>query len=322
MAGFGETIKAQAVVTEQVVATPSPVAGNKDPFPHLRAEEKKLDEHKDMTLHFIGIAGHDGTCKSGIVKDAFEKDKTKHPESELIAVDFDMGVTMLNSAVNNNENIKCWNPWQMGIHDRTAYDYPGTHQRVMDIMKFILHRVNVEGAPVWGVLVSGLDSWLEICTNNMRIIDLGLAKDGIEAADNRGAGDAKRVERQSDWAIRNTRFHQLTALSRNLVRSGVRVYWETHLRNTNFSFNKDDSASSWQPEWEKKTNNYLPTILWMETEEEHNDDGDLVKTEYKARFHKCKTNPSLQDQSRTVFVTKPNEEPQWFGLPELYDGSI
>jgi len=229
---------------------------------------------------------------------------------------------MLNSAVNKNPNIKSWKPWQMGVNDRTAYDYPGTHQRVMDIMKYILHQVQSGEQEVWGVLVSGLDSWLEICTNNMRIIDLGLAKDGIEAADNRGAGDAKRVERQSDWAIRNTRFHQLTALSRSLVRAGVRVFWETHLRNTNFSYSDDASKAKWQPEWEKKTNNYIPTIIWMEQEDEYDDDGLLTKTEYKARFKKCKTNPALQDQTRTVFVTRPNGEPQWFGLPELYDGSL
>ena len=39
-------------------------------------------------------------------------------------------------------------------------------------------------------------------------------------------------------------------------------------------------------------------------------------------FKKCKTNPELQDQTRTVFVTRPNGEPEWFGLPELYDGSL
>ena len=322
MAGFGETVVAQAE-EKKVQASPKPqkVKGGNDLYAHLRAEENKMGEEKKMTHQFIGIAGHDGTCKSGIVKHAFESDKSKPEDAELHALDFDMGVTMLKSALGDNPNIKCWSPWQMGIQDRTAYDYPGTHQRVMDIMKFILHRVTNEGAPVWGVLVSGLDSWLEVCTNNMRIIDLGLAKDGIEAADNRGAGDAKRVERQSDWAIRNTRFHQLTALSRNLVRAGVRVFWETHLRNTNFSFNKD-TETSWQPEWEKKTNNYLPTIIWMETEEEYDDEGELVKTEYKARFHKCKTNPALQDQTKTVFVTKPDGDYQWFGLPELYDGSL
>ena len=318
MAGFGQTVKAEAKKEESVA--PAPKKGN-DTFAHLRIEEEKMAE-QTMTHMFIGLAGFDGTGKSGMVTHAFGEYVKENPDALLHAVDFDMGVAMLNSAVNKNTNIKSWKPWQMGVSDRTAYDYPGTHQRVMDIMKYILHQVESGEQEVWGVLVSGLDSWLEICTNNMRIIDLGLAKDGIEAADNRGAGDAKRVERQSDWAIRNTRFHQLTALSRSLVRAGVRVFWETHLRNTNFSFSDDQTKAKWSPEWEKKTNNYLPTIIWMEQEDEFDDDGKLIKTEYKARFKKCKTNPALQDQSRTVFVTRPNGEPQWFGLPELYNGSL
>jgi len=320
MAGFGQTVEAEETKKVAKKAAPAPKKGN-DPFAHLRIEEEKMVDEQ-MTHMFIGLAGFDGTGKSGIVTHAFGEYVKEHPNAMLHAMDFDMGVAMLNSAVNKNPNIKSWKPWQMGVNDRTAYDYPGTHQRVMDIMKYILHQVQSGEQEVWGVLVSGLDSWLEICTNNMRIIDLGLAKDGIEAADNRGAGDAKRVERQSDWAIRNTRFHQLTALSRSLVRAGVRVFWETHLRNTNFSFSDDQSKAKWSPEWEKKTNNYLPTIIWMEQEDEYDDDGQLTKTEYKARFKKCKTNPALQDQTRTVFVTRPNGEPQWFGLPELYDGSL
>jgi len=318
MAGFGKTAEAQKEVAKVKHVAPVPV---KDAFAHLRAEREKM---KGETLQhlFVGLAGFDGTGKSGIVKHAFDKACEKDSTLELHSLDFDMGMVMLNSAVDTNENIVAWKPWQMGVSDRTAYDYPGTHQRVMDIMKFILEEAESGNANVWGVHVSGLDSWLEICTNNMRIIDLGLAKDGIESADIRGAGDAKRVERQSDWAIRNTRFHQLTALSRSLVRAGVRVFWETHLRASNFSFGKESSTTALMPEWEKKTNNYLPTIIWMEQEEEHDDEGNLVKTEYRARFKKCKTNPALQDQTRTVFVTRPNGDPQWFGLPELYDGSL
>ena len=318
MAGFGQTAEAQKEVAKVKQVAPVPV---KDAFAHLRAEREKM---KGETLQhlFVGLAGFDGTGKSGIVKHAFDKACEKDSTLELHSLDFDMGMVMLNSAVDTNENIVAWKPWQMGVSDRTAYDYPGTHQRVMDIMKFILEEAESGNANVWGVHVSGLDSWLEICTNNMRIIDLGLAKDGIESADIRGAGDAKRVERQSDWAIRNTRFHQLTALSRSLVRAGVRVFWETHLRASNFSFGKESSTTTLMPEWEKKTNNYLPTIIWMEQEEEHDDEGNLVKTEYRARFKKCKTNPALQDQTRTVFVTRPNGDPQWFGLPELYDGSL
>ena len=171
----------------------------------------------------------------------------------------------------------------------------------MDIMKFILTRAESGEANVWGVLVSGLDSWLEVCTNNMRIIDLGLAKDGIEAADNRGAGK-QRESRDNPTGLSVTLdFYQLTALSRSLVRAGVRVFWETHMRATSFSFGKtNDDEQSWQPEWEKKTNNYLPTIIYTSTENEYDDEGELVKTVYKAKFAKCKTNPTLQDQERTL----------------------
>ena len=324
MAGFGQTANAQKELKKEEKAQPpmavTTMTGG-DMFADMRAEEAKMTE-QDIQHMFIGLAGFDGTCKSGVVTHAFGEYLKKHPDAIMPAIDFDMGVAMLNSAVNKNPKIKSWKPWQMSVSDRTAYDYPGTHQRVMDIMKYILQKVESGEEEVWGVLVSGLDSWLEICTNNMRIIDLGLAKDGIDSADMRGAGEGKRVERQSDWAIRNTRFHQLTALSRSLVRAGVRVFWETHLRATNFSYGKESDKTTLAPEWEKKTNNYLPTIIWMEQEQHYNDENELVKTEYKARFKKCKTNPELQDQTRTVFVTRPNGEPEWFGLPELYDGSL
>ena len=319
MAGFGQTVKAQKKieeVKEEVVSKPT---NSKDPYAYLRQEQESMS-HIFKTHFFVGCSGHDGTAKSAIFLDAFDKDTTKPEGAVTHAIDFDNGVGMLNSAIYDNPNVKSWNPWQMGIRDRTAYDYPGTHQRVMDIMKFIISEVE-NGVPVWGVLVSGLASWLEICTNNMRIIDLGLAKDGIDAADNRGAGEAKRVERQSDWAIRNTRFHQLTKLSRDLVRLGVRVFWETHQRNTNFSFTKD-AETSWQPEWEKKTNNYLPTLIRMDATNEFNDEDELVSTKYTATYTKCKTNPSLVNQTRTVMVTYTNAEPKWYGLPDLYDGTL
>ena len=322
MAGFGQTAEQQKEgkkATTKATVKATVKVDTADPFSALRNEEQKIAGHKELTHQFIGIVGHDGTGKSGIVLDSFMDDPNRNGEEELHCLDFDMGAQLLSSSLHDsNDKIITWNPWAMGITDRTAYDYPSTHQRVMTVMKYIHHEITHNDKQVWGVLISGVDSWLEICTNNMRIIDLGLARDGIEAADTRGAGEAKKVERQSDWAIRNTRFHQLTALSRDLVRLGVRVFWETHLRVTDFySTNK-----SWQPEWEKKTNNYLPTIIWMEKDVEEDDEGNVVSTTYNARFGKCKTNPELQDQKRKVFVTKTGESPEWYGLPELYDGSL
>ena len=297
----------------EVVAPKVATSGGLNPFASLLKEQQLLQGAKNKTHRFVGIWGEDGTAKSGIVMDAFRNDPNKDEDAVLYALDFDMGSSMLASAIHPDENIISWNPWAMGTTDRTAYDYNATHSRVMTIMKFIIAQVK-EGNPVWGVLISGVDSWLEICTNNMRIVDLGLAADGIEAADGQGAA---KVDSQSSWAIRNTRFHQLTQLSRDLVRLGVSVYWETHVKMTG-NFYGPESGRKAAPDWEKKTTNYIPNIIRMEAVEVMDESGNVACTNYVARFVKCKTNPSLQDQERIVFTTKAGEEPTWVGLPELY----
>jgi hypothetical protein len=39
-------------------------------------------------------------------------------------------------------------------------------------------------------------------------------------------------------------------------------------------------------------------------------------------FVKSKTNPELLDQRRTIMVTKQDQSPEWFGLPELREGGV
>jgi hypothetical protein len=310
-----QTKEEQPKKAEGKAPKPQPAAApaQQDAFAALRKEQELLQGSATKTHRFVGIWGADGTGKSGIVMDAFGNDPNKAEGATLHALDFDMGSSMLASAIHPDENIVSWNPWAMGTTDRTAYDYNATHSRVMNIMKYIVSEVRA-GKPVWGVLISGVDSWLEICTNNMRIVDLGLAADGIEAADGQGAA---KVESQASWAIRNTRFHQLTQLSRDLVRLGVSVYWETHEKMTG-NFYGPESGRKAGPDWEKKTTNYIPNIIRMESIEVKDESGNVASTNYVARFVKCKTNPALQDQERVVFTTKADEEPVWFGLPELY----
>jgi len=320
MAGFGQQVQdikeevkeAQKKASDQATAQAAVVADN--PFAAFEKEQALLVNAKQKKYQFIGVWGEDGTGKSGIILDAFRNDKKKVEGSVLHSIDFDMGVGMLSSALHPQENIISWNPWAMSHNDRTAYNYPDTHQRVMNLMKHFYNQVQ-QGVPIWGVIISGVDSWLEICTNNMRIVDLGLASDAIQAAD--GAGTAK-VDKQSTWAIRNTRFHQLTSLSRDLVRMGVRVFWETHVTTRDFY----GPNKRYVADWEKRTNNYLPTILKTEKEEVFDADGELIETVYYAVFDKCKTNPNLQDQRRKIFVTRPDGEPEWYGLPELYQGEL
>ena len=332
MAGFGATVKenvAKEEAKKPVKAKKSKPITEDDTFAALAKEREQLKTTRPRSHDFIAIAGHEGTGKSGLVLDAYAKDANRHEKDQLWVSDFDGGGSMLHdSHYGDDRSIINYDPWVMDKGERTVNDYPGTHNRTLDICKYALHiaekqiEPDYDGERIWGLLICGIDLWDQVCVNNMRIVDLGLAKDGIDAADNRGAGKGERVGHQWDWAIRKTRFHQLTAICRRLVKAGVRVYWETHLRMTNYSYGSNEDNAQWKPDWEKASNNYLPTIVICERHDEMNDEGNVIKSEYTATFEKCKTNASLQGQRRTIFITKMGEKPEWRGLPELYDGSL
>ena len=230
---------------------------------------------------------------------------------KLWVIDFDNGGSATKSAYYpDNDNIKCWEPWVYLKGERTAYDYPGTHDRTMKIMQFALE----EHDTLWGVLITGIDQWDNVATNCMRIQDLGLSKDGIEAADNRGAGSNERVQNQWDWAIRVTRFHQLTAMCRALVKRGVRVFWETHMKDV--YKNGKVSSTDGQPAWEKSSAGYMFQIIHCRREDVI-EEGEVVSETFTATFEKSKTDATLQGQRRTILTTRQNEKPNFMGLPEL-----
>ena len=330
MAGFGA-----AKEEKQKAKTPkAPQQGEKkagrqttlDEYADLRAELQTLHQQNPLSHTFMGIAGHENTGKSAVVLAAFNGDEEAKKKGETLEIlDFDGGGAASASAFYpENERIKAWEPWVMQKNDRTAYDYPATHNRVMGILQFARERAvqqnepDYDGERLWGVLITGVDLWDSVCVNNMRIVDLNLAKDGIEASDWN-----KKVGHQWDWAIRKTRFHQLTAMCRGLVKLGVRVYLETHLRLTNYSWGKNEETSKWRPDWEKSTNNLVYQLLICEREDTYDDEtGDIVRSEYTVTFEKSKTNASLQGQKRTILITEVGKAPVWIGLPELTDGSI
>ena len=333
MAGFGKTKEAQAEVAaeKKLEETPAVQRNDADPFAALRKELQMMD-NAPQTHIFMGIAGHDNTGKTAIVTDAFTKwlampERTEQEKKmQLWIMDFEGGGAANKSAFhNNNDNIKIFEPWVMMKGDSTAYNYPDTHLRVMGITQFAndiaqkQRDPEYDGPRLWGFHVTGVDLWDSVCVNCMRIVDLNIAKDGIEAADWN-----KKVGHQWDWAIRKTRFHQLTGLCRGLVKAGVRVFWETHLRLTNYSWGKnEDTASTWRSDWEKASNNFVYQILICERQDTLDDEtGDVIKSEYTVRFDKSKTNARLQGQKRTTLVTEAGKEPQWYGLPELYDGTL
>lgn len=318
MAGFGKTKAAQAALQDEEL----PAHERAEPFAALQAE---LDaEQPTLNTHtFAGIIGHENTCKTAIVTAAYNKYWEEIGEGEqpkqLWLLDFDGGGFANKSAFYpENTGIKSFEPYVYMSGNRTAINYDATHNRVMQIMQFAIKNADY----IWGVLVTGVDQFDAVCVNNMRINDLGLASDAISAADVRGAGDGQRVGSQWDWAIRKTRFQQLTSLCRALVKRGVKVFMETHLSLTNYSVGANEANASWKPAWEKSTNNFLFQIIRMEREDTLDEEGNVLIQRFTASFEKSKTDATLQGQKRTVLVTEVGKAPVFYGLPELNDGTL
>ena len=314
--------KPTAPKVEKTKPKPKPVI----PSNSLEAELVELATKRTQSHVFCGLVGHENSGKTGIMMDAHMHGVSSGAygaDDQLWVLDFDNGGGACRSAhYNDTANIRVWNPWMMQTDNRTAYDYPATHQRVMDVAMFALTKAkeqNVEGYDgphIKNFLVTALDLYDNICINNMKIYDMETgAKDAIEAS--------KHIINTKigwNWNIRSTRFHQLTAICRQLMNQGVNVFWETHLQPEVFA---DKQTDAWRPKWEKQSDNMLNQILWFSKEDIRNDDGKQTgEVRYNVMFYKSKTNPTLQNQIRTIFVTKLGEKPTWYGLPELRDNLL
>ena len=316
----------KVVKKENISAVDKYLSTPSKPSNPLEAELANLATKKTQSHVFCGLVGHENSGKSGTAMDAHMHNVSNGnygPEDQMWVLDFDNGGGACRSAhYNDSPNVRIWNPWMMQVDNRTAYDYPATHQRVMDVAMFALSKAkeqNVEGYEgprIRNFLVTAVDMFDQVCINNMKIYDMETgAKDAIEAS--------KHVINTKigwNWSIRSTRFHQLTAVCRQLMNQGVNVFWETHLSPEVFA---DKETGAWRPKWEKQSDNMLNQILWFSKDSIRNDDGKKTgEVRYNVRFYKSKTNPNLQDQTRTIFVTKTGEKPTWYGLPELRDNLL
>ena len=148
MAGFGamkkkEEDRAEAIFQAEAaevdkqaveVKTPTPVSNSN--FPSLEAEFAQQTNPNRMRPSKImcGVVGHEGTGKSGIVIDGHMH---RYPEGMLWAIDFDNGAMACKEAhyPGEDERIRVWSPWVFQTADRTAYDYPATHSRMMELLR-------------------------------------------------------------------------------------------------------------------------------------------------------------------------------------------
>jgi hypothetical protein len=277
----------------------------------------------DMIL--CGLVGPEGVGKTGIVLDSMTPEE-KARGDVIFVLDFDGGgqTTRVTHHREHAKNIRCLNPSVMfetldeDGETREAIDYPATHRRVMKIGQTLVDwAANPGDRPqLHSVLFTAVDLWDSVATNCMFIEDLGTAPDGIGAK----VAPHQQIGMRFNWQIRSTRFHQLTTIARTLMSLGVRVYLETHFKDLQ---DKSGTVIGKKAAWEKSTANYLNQILYFHKTKVRGEDGSPTgETRYEVEFVKCKTNPKLLDQRRTIMITKKDEMPQWFGLPELREDGI
>ena len=315
MAGFGKTAAAQEELNDAAL----PSHERKNPFAALEAEMSTMSDRIGHT--FVGLVGNENTGKTAVVTSAYNKYVSEGGEKSLWALDFDGGAQANKSAFYPDmDSIVVWEPYVYMTNDRTAIDYPETHNRTMRLLQYAVHN----SEKLWGVLITGLDGFDSVCINNMRIHDLGLSKDAISAADIRGAGaDNRRVEFQWDWGLRKTRFLQLITLCRGLVKKGVRVFLETHLAQTNDNDERSlRPMSGTRPAWEKSTAGLVFQIILFEREDVRDENGNLTNQRFTATYEKSKTDAGLQGQRRIILTTEAGGKPVWYGLQELEEGRL
>ena len=335
MAGFGamkkkeEEDRAEAIfqaeaaeVDKQVVEAKAPALVSTSNFPDLEAEFVQQTNPNRMRPSKVlcGVVGHEGTGKSGIVIDGHMH---RYPEGMLWALDFDNGAMACKEAhyPGEDDRIRTWSPWVFQKTDRTAYDYEGTHTRIMDILRFAVEyaekqtKPDFEGKKLRTFLVTAVSQFDKMCMDIMKIYDLDLAEDAVSAA-------KKEVNQEIGWSwgIRSTRFKQLTAMCQKLNALGVDVYLETHLKE-----DKDGKIGfdGWKFAWEKSANADLFQIIWCHANKVRGEDGkETGEIRHTAEFFKEKTNSDLKGQERLYFVTKKGEPAQWHGLAELREGVL
>jgi hypothetical protein len=292
-------------------------------YPNFEAEFMAQTSKKKVkpSSTFCTIVGHDGTGKTGLAMDAH---MSKYTDNEMMwVIDHDNGgLSCKHAHYGDTDRIRLWSPWVYQDTNRTAYHYPKTHERIMGIMRYAIEyaekqtEADFEGQPLKSLLITAIDQFDQICMFNMKIYDLDLkAMDAVEASNAR-----LNQEIGWNWGIRTTRFKQLTALCQKLNLLGVDVYWETHLKeDKEGKFGYD----GWKIAWEKNATNDMFQIVWCTENMVRGADGQYTgESRYVARFFKSKTNPDLKNQKRVYFVTKEGEKAEWFGLPELKDGSL
>lgn len=291
------------------------------------------------TTNYV-LCGVAGPPKSGKTGGAMASRTPKEIEdgAEIWHVDFDMGgITTVAAHHSDAPGIVVLNPWVFNYSpdSRESYDFPATFQKTIDILKAAQAQTDAQRAYfnehgkmpkpyLKTVIFDGADQWLHICETVMKIEDLELGADGIDAAvylRQHEKGDAKKKSvSRFNWNLRTIRYQVAIHHLRELCRLGVHCYVITHMK-PGYDNQGNQIAGADVPKWHNDTDGMLQQIVYTELEEERNDMGELTGV-VKAYGVVVANRTSLSSPKRFLIFERNNDGGVWYGWPGIEEGDF
>jgi len=291
----------------------------------------------DQEYILCGIYGPPKSGKTGICMDSLSEEDIENG-AEVIHVDFDMGGASTRAAhhADKAHHILVLNPWivQYG-ESRETYDFPATFQQTIDILKGAVAQAefqveyrqkNGTMPPTYlkTVIFDGCDQWQHICETLMKIEDLELGHDGIDAAaflrQREKGGEKKKSVSRFNWNLRKIRYQLAFHLLRELCRLGVHCYPITHTKS-DYDSSGNEIRGSASPAWLKDTEGQLQQLICTEIEDERDDSGELTGIS-RAYGRLLWRRTSLNTPERWVIFERNPDGGEWFGTPGMAQGTF
>ena len=284
-----------------------------------------------------GISGPPKSGKSGGVLDSRTKEEIANG-AEIAHLDFDMGgISTVSAHHAGNPGILVFNPWEFNYDAETtdSYDFPATFQKVINLLKGLLAQVEYQRAYyaehgkmpkpyLKTVVFDGADQWLHICETVMKIEDLELGVDGLDAAvylRQHEKGDAKKKSvSRFNWNLRTIRYQTAIHLLRELCRLGVHCYVITHMK-PGYDSTGNEVAGADKPKWHSDTEGQLQQVVYTELEEERNEVGELTGV-VRAYGVVVANRTSLASPERFLIFERNSDGGVWHGWPGIAEGDF
>ena len=290
----------------------------------------------DQEYILCGIAGPPKSGKTGQAMDSLTDEDIANG-AELVHVDFDMGGASTRAAhhADKANHILVLNPWIVHLGEsRETYDFPDTFQQVLDILKGLVAQAEYQNQYrrehgtlpkpyLKTVIFDGVDNWAWICETLMKIEDLELGRDGIDAAaflrQREKGGEKKKSVSRFNWNLRKIRYQLAFQLLRELCRAGVHCYAITHMKQE-YAGN-DPIPGSGVPAWLDVTEGLLQQLIYTDIEEERNESGELTGIS-RAYGRLLWRRTSLHAPEPWIIFERNNEGGEWFGTPGMAQGTF